>query len=147
MGKNAEDGDYVDVDVKNDPMAKTGRYFANISLQGAANNIGRNSRVFSNKERTTISGHKHSVFTVKVQVPLACGAGQPCMIYDRRRTFTVHCDASNSSGRYADLVQAVHRKGMSPHPGPGLKAYFNAWKTSDGNLRVDIQKALPNPGW
>ena len=50
IGKNAEDGDYVDVDVKNDPLGN--KHLANINRQGATNNIGRNAKVLSRKQRT-----------------------------------------------------------------------------------------------
>ena len=44
-----------------------------------------------------------------------------------------------------DLVRALSR-GSMPASGD-LKAYFPAWKLEDGNLRININKTLPNPGW
>jgi hypothetical protein len=82
--------------------------------------------------------------TVKVQTPMF-GNNGTCMVYDKKRSFTIHIDDGNCVSGYREMVDKIRADGEMG----GLKAYMMAHISSkqNGLLKIEFGRLLPSQPW
>eukprot|EP00035_Acanthoeca_spectabilis_P010452 m.185314 g.185314 ORF g.185314 m.185314 type:complete len:499 (-) comp15025_c0_seq1:161-1657(-) len=103
---------------------------------------GRQNKPQKVSDRAKIPANLRGTETVvKVQVqPVA----DMCLIYDRTRSWEVHCDRGNCVAGLAEIARLVRTRGVM-----GGKGYFRAWlpKTPNGLLKISYADMLPPRNW
>lgn len=139
-------GGYCDVDpTKHHPMIPAKMYHGIVSLSHSERNGNIESRKHKTMGEQSTIKYTDKVFEIKYQLPDSANnihgfrnVDLPCLVYDKKRSFTVYSFGGNTTNQMI-LKSKVREKGTRPPgkgPGPGMKAYFKAYTTNEGKLRI-----------